>query len=64
MGDHIEKIDGESLVGCRHYEVETIFLTSWMILQHEKYGEIKVDEVFERLADVKELRNVEIMTLH
>ena len=25
MGDHIEKIDGESLVGCRHYEVETIF---------------------------------------
>ena len=21
MGDHIEKIDGESLVGCRHYEV-------------------------------------------
>ena len=25
VGDHIEKIDGESLVGCRHYEVETIF---------------------------------------
>lgn len=21
VGDHIEKIDGESLVGCRHYEV-------------------------------------------
>jgi len=23
VGDHIEKIDGESLVGCRHYEVAT-----------------------------------------
>merc|ERR1712012_95748 len=21
VGDHIEKIDGESLVGCRHYQV-------------------------------------------
>ena len=21
VGDHIEKIDGDSLVGCRHYEV-------------------------------------------
>ena len=40
------------------------FLTSWMILQNEKYGKIKVDEVFKKLADVKELRNVEIMTLH
>ena len=58
MGDHIEKIDGESLVGCRHYEVETIFLTSWMILQNEKnmvkYDSlIKVDEVFEKMADVE-----------
>lgn len=24
VGDHIEKIDGESLVGCRHYEVKKI----------------------------------------
>ena len=29
-----------------------------------KYESLKVDEVFEKLADVKELRNVEIMTLH
>ena len=21
VGDHIEKIDGDTLVGCRHYEV-------------------------------------------
>ena len=25
VGDHIEKIDSESLVGCRHYEVAKIF---------------------------------------
>ncbi|XP_023321134.1 PDZ domain-containing protein GIPC1 [Eurytemora carolleeae] len=24
VGDHIEKIDGQSLVGCRHYEVATL----------------------------------------
>ena len=29
-----------------------------------KYESLKVDEVFEKLADVKELRNVETMTLH
>ena len=32
MGDHIEKIDGESLVGCRHYEVTNTVAGNFYII--------------------------------
>ena len=32
MGDHIEKIDGESLVGCRHYEVAKTVAGNFFII--------------------------------
>ena len=32
VGDHIEKIDGESLVGCRHYEVTKTVARNFYII--------------------------------